>query len=238
MRLAQLKYGFMLVDACIALALAGVITLAAAGIYAHASAARTALEPALQARTNGSAAMTWLGGQLRQAGALLPPATVDAAHPLSPPLQPALSAEPAGISGERLLIRHESRTDCLGSSRASGQLYFDDTREPALLTQTNHIFVSRTATGGPSLMCDPDGSGPATAQAFAAQIEAMYLRFRLRSSAAWQGRAAVSNWEQVQAVEVCLVLTGGRASACPSQGGSSPWPPRVLIGVFALRNAA
>ena len=87
-------------------------------------------------------------------------------------------------------------------------------------------------------MCDPDGSGPATAQAFASQVESMYLRFRLRGNAVWQSRAAVGAWEQVQAIEVCLVLTGGRASACPSQGGSSPWPPRVLISVFALRNAA
>lgn len=238
MRRPRQRYGFILIDACIGLALAGAITLAAAGVYAHVSGARAALEPTLQARAGGGAAMTWLGGQIRQAGAQLPPATVDAAHPVSPALQPAITAEPAGAAGDRLLFRHESRTDCLGSNRASGQLYVDATRDPMVLTQTNHVFVSRNATGGPSLMCDPDGSGPATAQAFAAQIEAMHLRFRLRGDANWHARAAVSRWEQVQAVEVCLVLTGGRAAACPSQGGSSPWPSRVLIAVFALRNAA
>jgi len=230
--------GFVLVDACIALALAGVLASAAAGVYAHVASARATLEPTLQARAGGGAAMTWLGGQIRQAGALLPPATVDATHPVSPALQPAITAESAGVAGDRLLIRHESRTDCLGGNRASGQLYVDATRDPAVLTQTNHLFVSRSATGGPSLMCDPDGGGPATAQAFAAQVEAMHLRFRLYGGSAWQGRAAVSVWEQVQAVEVCLVLAGGRASASPSLGGSSPWSPRVLIGVFALRNAA
>jgi len=230
--------GFVLVDACIALVLAGVVMLAAAGVQAHVSGARAALEPALQARAGGGAAMTWLGGQIRQAGALLLPAAVDATHPVSPALAPAVTAESAGVAGDRLLIRHESRTDCLGGNRASGQVYYDATRDPQVITQTNHVFVSRTATGGPSLMCDPDGNGPATAQAFSAQIEAMHLRFRLRGSTVWQSRAGVITWEQVQAVEVCLVLTGGRASACPSQGGSSPWPPRVLIGVFALRNAA
>ncbi len=235
-RRARLR-GFVLIDACIALGLAGVLALAAAGVHAHVSAARGELEPGLQARAAGSAALAWLGAQIRQAGALLPPDTVDAAHPLPPALQPAVSAQAAGVAGDRLLIRHESRTDCLGGNRTSGQDYFDATRDPPAITQINHVFVSRAATGGPSLMCDPDGSGPATAQAFSAQIEAMYLRFRLRGGTAWQGRAAVSTWEQVQAVEVCLVLTGGRASACPSQGGSSLWPPSVLIGVFALRNA-
>ncbi len=238
MRRPRRRCGFVLIDACIGLALAGGVTLAAVGVYAHVSAARAALEPTLQARAGGGAAMTWLGGQIRQAGALLPPATVDAAHPVSPALRPAITAESAGVAGDRLLIRHESRTDCLGSNRASGQLYVDATRDPMVLIQTNHVFVSRNATGGPSLMCDPDGSGPATAQAFTAQVEAMYLRFRLRGGATGLGRAAISGWEQVQAVEVCLVLTGGHAAACPSQGGSSPWPSRVLIAVFALRNAA
>jgi len=232
------RSGFLLADACIALALAGIVALAVAGVHSHVASARAALEPVLQARAGGSAAMTWLGGQIRQAGALLPPVTVDAAHPLPPALQPAVSAEAAGVAGERLLIRHESRTDCLGSNRASGQLYFDAGRDPSVITQTNHIFVSRSATGGPSLMCDPDGGGPATAQAFASQVDAMHLRFRLRGSTVWLTRPAVITWEQVQAVEVCLVLTGGRASSCPSQGASSPWSPRVLIGVFALRNAA
>jgi hypothetical protein len=230
--------GFLLVDACIALALAGTLALAAAGIYAHVAAARAELDPALQARAAGSAAMTWLGGQIRQAGALLPPAVVDVAHPVAPAVQPLVSAEAAGIAGDRLLIHHESRTDCLGNQRASGQAYFDATRDPPVIAQINHIYVSRTATGGPSLMCDPDGSGSATAQAFAAQVEAMHLRFRLRGTTIWHGRAAVSNWSAVQAVEVCLVLSSGSATACPAQGGASPWPPGVLIGVFALRNAA
>jgi hypothetical protein len=230
--------GFVLVDASIALALAGVLALAAAGVTAHLSAARATLEPALQARSSGTAAMAWLGTQIRQAGALSPPATVDAGHPVSPPLTPALSAEPAGVAGERLLIRHESRTDCLGASRVAGQTYHDPARDPPTLTQTNHLYVSRTATGGPSLVCDPDGPGSATAQAFALQIESMHLRFRLRDGTAWQGRAAVTDWQQVQAVEVCLVLTGGRAAACPSQGGAGPWPPRIMVGVFALRNAS
>ncbi len=228
----------MLADACVALALAGLLAVTAAGVNAHVSGARAALEPALQARASGAAAMAWLGTQIRQSGALLPPDTVDAAHPLVPPLRPALRAETVGIAGDRLQIRHESRTDCLGGNRASGQNYVEPTRDPVVLTQTNHIFVSRTATGGPSLMCDPDGSGPATAQAFASQIESIHLRFRLQGGTAWQDPAAVTDWDQVRAVEVCLVLAGGRSSACPARGGSGPWPTRLLVGVFALRNAS
>lgn len=228
----------MLTDVCIALGLAGLLTLVASGVVAHVGALRESLEDSTLARGSGIAAMTWLGEQIRQAGALAPPPTVDAQRPMSPTLVPALSADSAGIAGDRLLIRHESRTDCLGNARVSGQVYFDTTRKPVALTQSNLIYVSRTATGGPSLMCDPDASGPAVAQAFASQVDSMRLRFWLRGGSAWLDRASVSSWSDVQAVEVCLVLTGGAASACPSSSGAGPRPPRVLVGVFSLRNAA
>lgn len=230
--------GFVLTDACVALALSGTLALTAAGLAAHLGAAHGALEPALQARSTGRAAMAWLGDQIRQSGAVFPPDTVDAQHLVSQPLRPAIGAEPAGVAGDRLVIRHESRTDCLGSSRVSGQAYVDTHRQPVALLQSNHIYVSRTATGGPSLMCDPDGPGAATAQAFSAQIEAMHLRFRLRGSTSWVERAAVSAWDQVQAVEVCLVLTGGHAADCPAFIGTGLRPPHLLVGVFALRNAS
>ncbi len=236
MRRSAASSGFLLADACIALAMAGVLALSAASINAHLGAARSALEPALQARSAGSAAMSWLGDQIRQAGAVVPPETVDAKRPVSAPLRPALSAEAAGGAGDRLIIHHESRTDCLGNTRVSGQTYVDTTREPRVLTQTNHIYVSRSASGGPSLMCDPDGPGSANAQAFSAHIEALRLRFRLRDSNDWFETAAVKHWGAVQAVEVCLVLSGGTAESCPSAGSSRLWSPRLLVGVFALRN--
>jgi len=236
-RLPPRPKGFLLIDACVALALAGLLALAAAGVMAQLGAARASLEPALQARSAGGAALVWLGDQIRQAGALLPPDTIDANRPAPVPLRPALSAEAAGAAGDRLIIRHESRSDCLGNARVGGQAYLDTSREPRVLTQTNHIYVSRSATGGPSLMCDPDGPGSATAQAFSAHIEAMRLRFRLRGNTEWLDTAAVSAWDQVQAVEVCLVLSGGTAAACPARGAGGHWPPQLLVGVFALRNA-
>lgn len=229
--------GFVLTDVCIALALASVLALAATGVTAHLGAARETLEAAAQARASGTAALIWIGDQIRQAGALAPPPTVDSQHPVSPALVPAISADSAGVAGDRLLIRHESRTDCLGNTRSGGQTYFDATRKPAALTQSNLVYVSRTATGGPSLMCDPDASGPATAQAFASQVESMRLRFWLRGGNAWLAVAAVTSWADVQVVEVCLVLTGGVASSCPSSGNAGPRSPRILVSTFALRNA-
>ncbi|MBU3694665.1 MAG: hypothetical protein FGM40_07550 [Rhodocyclaceae bacterium] len=229
--------GFLLTDACVALALAGLLALAAAGLTAQVGASRVRLDASLQARTTASAALSWVGDQIRQAGALQPPPTVDAARPVSPPLRPALSADSGGVAGDRLLIQHESRTDCLGNTRSAGQDYYDTARRPVALTQSNLVYVSRTATGGPSLMCDPDASGPATAQAFASQIEAMQLRFWLRGGSAWVARTAVSAWDSVQLVEVCLVLTGGRLSDCPA-ATDAVRSPRVLVGVFGLRNAA
>lgn len=230
--------GFTLIDTCVALALSSLLALAAAGVMAHVAALRGSIEPALQGRTSGRAAMAWLGDQIRQAGALAPPPTVDSQNAMPPTLRPALSADSIGVAGDRLTLFHESRSDCLGNARVGGRLYFDAARKPVALTQANSIYVSRTATGGPSLMCDPDGPGTASAQAFAAQIEAMQLRFWLRGGAAWLSPAAVTTWDTVQAVEVCLVLSGERLSACPSGNGSGPRSPRVVVGAFALRNPA
>ena len=234
---AILRSGFLLVDACIALGLAGMLALAAAGVAAHVNAMRVSLEPALEARASGQAALIWLGDQIRQGGAFLPPATVNPQNPMLGALSPALGADSIGTAGDRLTIRHESRTDCLGNARIGGRDYHDPTRKPPTITQTNLIYVSRTATGGPSLMCDPDGPGTATAQAFASQIEAMQLRFWLRGVGGWRVVSAVSAWDTVQAVEVCLVLTGGKLADCPATAGSTVRPLRVLVGVFTLRNA-
>lgn len=230
------RTGFLLIDACIALGLTSLLVLAAAGLASETGVGRVRLDSEMQSRSNGSAALVWLGDQIRQAGALQPPLTVDALHPVSPPLRPVLSADSGGAAGDRLLIRHESRKDCLGNSRSAGQDYYDATREPAALTQSNLIYVSRTATGGPSLMCDPDAEGPVSAQAFASQIEAMRLRFWLRGGSAWVARASVSAWDNVRSVEVCLVLTGGRTADCPTASGGRGRSSRILLGVFSLRN--
>lgn len=229
--------GFVLLDTCVALALAGLLLLAAAGLGSEASQGGMRLDAELQARSNGNAALAWLGDQIRQAGASLPPPTVDAGRPVSPALRPALSADSGGSAGDRLLIVHESRKDCLGNSRSSGQDYYDAARSPAALTQSNLIYVSRTATGGPALMCDADAGGPVSAQAFASQIEAMRLRFWLRGVPSWVSRASVSVWDDVQAVEICLVLNGGDAADCPGSSNPGRRSSRVLVGVFRLRNA-
>ena len=229
--------GFVLLDTCVALALSGLLLLAAAGLDSEAGRGGMKLDAELQARSNGNAALAWLGDQVRQAGAVLPPPTVDAGRPVSPALRPALSADSGGSAGDRLLIVHESRKDCLGNSRSSGQDYYDAARSPAALTQSNLIYVSRTATGGPALMCDADAAGPVSAQAFASQIEAMRLRFWLRGIPAWVSVASVSAWEDVQAVEICLVHTGGDATDCPVSANPAGRSSRVLIGVFRLRNA-
>ena len=50
------RCGFMLADACVALALAGLLAVTAAGVNAHITAARATLEPVLQARAGGAAA--------------------------------------------------------------------------------------------------------------------------------------------------------------------------------------
>jgi hypothetical protein len=181
--------------------------------------------------------LTWIGDQIRQASALAPSLTVDSKHPGSPTLVPAVSAYSVGVAGDRRLIRHESRNDCLGNTRSIGQSNFDATGKPAALTQSNLVYVSRTATGGPSLMCDSDASGPAIAQPFASQVESMRLRFWLRGGSAWLAVAAVSSWASAQAIEVCLVPTGGVASNCPSSGSACLRSPRIMVGVFALRNA-
>lgn len=229
--------GFLLIDACIALVLAALLATAAAALSARVGATRSVLEPDLQARAAGAAAMAWIGDQVRQSGALLPPDTVDSLHPMAAPFQPLLTAEANGAAGERLVIRHESRTDCLGASRVAGRPYADPLRDPPVVTQTNVIYVSRTATGGPSLMCDPDAAGSATPQAFASGIEALHLRFRHRGNAGWLNTNGVADWSGVIAVEVCLVLSGGSSSACPSVGGMTTPSARRLLSVFALRNA-
>lgn len=237
MKLGGNTAGFVLLDTCVALALAGLLLLAAAGLGSEAGRGGMRLDAELQARSNGNAALTWLGDQIRQAGAILPPLTVDAGSPVSPALRPVLSADSGGSAGDRLLIFHESRKDCLGNSRSSGQDYYDADRTPAALTQSNLIYVSRTAAGGPALMCDADAGGPVSAQAFASQIEAMRLRFWLRGVPGWVSRTSVSVWADVQAVEICLVLTGGDTADCPGSSNPLGRSSRVLIGVFRMRNA-
>jgi hypothetical protein len=226
-----------LAEFCIAMSLAGTVAAAGSAGLSHVVLATTEVESRSAVQSSGAFAVQWLGEQVRQAGALTPPTTVDASHPVTPALPVPLSADSAGSAGDRLRLRHESQTDCLGNSKVSGVAYYDAARNPAALTQDNLIYVSLTATGGPSLMCDPDNSGPATAQPVATQVLGLWLRLRLDGDTRWLRPAAVTDWGRVRLVEVCLVLQGAR-NACPSDtSGSRSADPRLWVGVFRLRNA-
>ncbi len=225
------------------IALAIGLTLASAVLSVTASLQRavTAHAESVQVEVPAAQALYWLADALRQAGSRVPPPSISPQTPLAPPLSPILWAQ-QGIAGagHRLFVIHESRTDCLGSSRVLQTPYHDPSRQPPTLTQTNVYFVSPTATGGSSLMCDVDGPGNTAPQAFASQIRGLWLRFQLHGRAGWHSPASVSDWTRVRAVEICLLLlrAAGTKESCPgdSEAAALPAPTRLVSHVI-LRNA-
>lgn len=232
--------GRSLLDLCIGMLVASMLMVAVVSLGSALVQQREAQQARLQALASGQSALRWIGEAIRQAGAITPPDRVDATHPMPVALSTLVLADASVSSaGDRLRVRHESRTDCLDYGKALST-YHDPSRTPATLLQENWFYVSTSATGGPSLMCDPDGTGGVAAQALAGSIAELRLRFRVGGSQTWLSASAVADWRAVSAVEVCLrlLLTVAQPGRCPGTAGASDMgaAPDLLLGVYRLRN--